>query len=233
MNPIKLAASNSRLATVNVGEKALLFLGLLFLAISLPPRALLPIGLCAGVGSVGTSAGAALCHADRSAHGLPAARPVADSIHPHRRWHHISGVAQRCVCVGSLGDRYGSDDALCAHHPACGNPGGASLPSGHYSPAYFLDLSICWHLDGDGKIDVGGATCAPGLSRLWAGGEFCCESSLIPFLLAFIRARALEEGLELRGDPARLDTLYTPRPVRWHVVAATVALFALIIWSCL
>lgn len=53
------------------------------------------------------------------------------------------------------------------------------------------------------------------------------------FLLAFIRARALEEGLELRGDPARLDTLYTPRPVRWHVVAATVALFALIIWSCL
>lgn len=46
MNPIELAASNSRLATVNVGEKALLFLGLLFLAISLPPRALLPIGLC-------------------------------------------------------------------------------------------------------------------------------------------------------------------------------------------
>lgn len=43
MNPLEIAASTSPWAQVNVGEKALLILGLLVLAIALPPLPALPI----------------------------------------------------------------------------------------------------------------------------------------------------------------------------------------------
>lgn len=43
MNPLEKAASASRLAHVNVGQKILLFIGLLFLAVSLPPWPALPV----------------------------------------------------------------------------------------------------------------------------------------------------------------------------------------------
>lgn len=43
MNPLERAAARSRWAKVNVGEKSLLFIGLIVLAVGLPPRAALPL----------------------------------------------------------------------------------------------------------------------------------------------------------------------------------------------
>ncbi|MEJ5998688.1 energy-coupling factor transporter transmembrane component T family protein [Corynebacterium sp. H130] len=221
MNPIERAAASSRWAQVNVGEKALFFLGLLLLTLILPPRGLLPIFVIL-IGA------AAWIHVPPRLLTVLVAAPAAFIA---------VGVGPLIFSFGADGITYlGWENAVyvvirstvamtATMLFALTTPLPEILGFLRLPRALSEVVSLMYRFIGSmaqTAVSMRQAQ-AQRLGRLSISSAGMQASSL--FLITFLRARALQEGLELRGDPASLAVSTVKRPVRWGFVLATCACF--------
>lgn len=224
VNPIEQAAQASRWSQVNVGEKLLFFLGLLLLTITLPPVALAPIFVVLVLSALWIRVPLRLLVVLVAA---PAAF-IAVGVGPlvfnltsnglvYLGWENAAYVVARSTVAMT------ATMLLALTTPLPELLGFLRLPSGlaEVISLMYRFIGTLLHT----ALAMREAQAAR-LGRLTISSVGMQASSL--FLLSFLRARALQEGLELRGDPASLAVATVKRPVRWGFVLFTLVLFALL-----
>ncbi|MBV7294290.1 cobalt ECF transporter T component CbiQ [Corynebacterium sp. TAE3-ERU16] len=232
MNALEVAAANSPWARVNVGEKVLLILGLLVLAISLPPLPALPI-IAAVLILLAVSAkvpprlyaGLILAPATFILLGLG---PLVFSVSTSGlRW--IDGglvdaatVLARTV-VGMSATMLFALTTPMSEQLVWFRSVGVPAPLVHIT---MLTYRMTGTLITTARTmwEAQAARLGHSSRRRWIHSVAGQAASL--FVLSFSRARALQEGMELRADISEISTLHASRPVRWSVIIGTVALLA-------
>ncbi|QGU01803.1 Cobalt transport protein CbiQ [Corynebacterium kalinowskii] len=225
MNPIEQAAAASRWAQVNVGEKLLFFVGLLLLTITLPPAALAPIFVVLVASAVWIRVPLrllAVLVAAPAAFIAVGVGPLVFNFSPsgmvYLGWSNAAYVVARSIVAMT------ATMLLALTTPLPELLGFLRLPA-----ALSEVISLMYRFVGTllhTALAMREAQAAR-LGRLTIGSVGMQASSL--FVLTFIRARALQEGLELRGDPSSLAVAKVKRPVRWGFVVFSVVLF-IVIW---
>lgn len=232
MNPIELAASDSPLARANVGEKALLFLGLLVLAISLEPVALLPIGatvvIVAWWARVPWRLYGALVLAPAT-FILLGIGPLIVAVTPqgfeYLGWQHAAVVLVRSV-VGMAATMLFALTTPLSELMAFATR--MRIPRGLIEVVSLM-YRFVGMLMTTAKSQWEAQDARLGHSSLPKSIKSAGMQAATMFVLTFIRARSLQEGLELRGDPGDLGVQPVRRPVRIPVIIGTFAAFAMIV----
>lgn len=236
MNPLEIAAARSRWAQVNVGEKALLILGMLVLAITLPPLPALPmLALAVLVLAILARVPArlfALLITAPAAFVAVGLGPLIVAITPagiapiDGGLQHAAEVFGRSI-VGTAATMLFALTTPIAELLAFG----ARL---RIPPALLQLVSVTYRLTCT-LITTSRNLWQTQASRLGHSSwrrwlRSAGDQAATLFVLSYQRARALESGLDLRADPASVVVLGAVRPVRWHVVVASVCVQALIVW---
>lgn len=230
MNPIERAAALSPWAQVNVGEKALLFMGLLFLAISVPPLPLLPIiavvAVCLACIArvdwriVGVIVGGSALFLAVGTIPLIWALTTHGFVHiPGGEWD-AARVLSRAIVGMFITVTFALITPMAeivVWLGRCGVPGElvhVIVLMYRMTASLVATAHSMWEAQAQ---RLGHST-----RRRWIASAAGQTSSL--FVISFARARRLQEGLELRADPSSMRTLDRPRPVRPGWLIGTVAL---------
>ncbi|MEJ5928173.1 CbiQ family ECF transporter T component [Corynebacterium sp. H128] len=229
MNALELAASRSRWAHINVGEKSLLIV-LLFLAISVSGVKLAIIGvvtcMLASIAGVNWRLYAGLIAAPATfiAVGLgPLIFAITTSgvVMIPGGLTHAGMVLARSVVGMSITMLFAlttpmSEILMFARR--C-----------HAPEALIHVTALTYRLIGTliltarAMWDAQAARLGHSSVRRWLRSVASQAASL--FVLSFTRARALQEGLELRADAAAMSVLSTSRPVNWfRVIGALIGM---------
>lgn len=235
MNPLELAATRSRWAERNVGEKALLFFGLILLALTLPPLPALPIIVVVTLGVVYRCSGQwrlyfTLCLAPLSflAIGIiPLMLTIGTSgIEFHSDgWQQAALVFARSTVATAIIMGF----ALCtpiseliAWSITIGMPTGlvyVIMMMYRMITILFSRARAMWEAQG---MRLGRSR----MSR-WIFSSAGQAAGL--FVLSINHSRRLAEGLELRAEPTAMLVVTPKRAINLRRVASYLVLFALII----
>nr|WP_234039627.1 cobalt ECF transporter T component CbiQ [Corynebacterium pygosceleis] len=231
---METAAADSPWARVNVGEKALLMLGLLVLTISLPPLPALPlIGLvlCAlalrAKVPLGLYTTLVLAPATFVLLGLG---PLVFTLTTSGlRW--VDGglvnaatVLARTV-VGMSATMLFALTTPMSEQLVWLRSIGVPAPLVHIT---MLTYRMIGTLITTARTmwEAQAARLGHSSRRRWLHSVASQAATL--FVLSFSRARALQEGMELRADVSAVSTLHAGRPVRWWSTGASAVLLAAI-----
>ncbi|AKK02912.1 cobalt ECF transporter T component CbiQ [Corynebacterium epidermidicanis] len=235
MNPLEIAAAASPWARVNVGQKAFLILGLLVLAVALPPLPTLPIvasvvALLAVFARVPWRLFGVLVTAPAAFVALGLG-PLIFTLSPTGLQlidggpSHALNVLARCAVASAATILFALTTPIAEI---------LGFASRRHVPETLVQLvALMYRLTSTLIVTARNLwhTQAARLGhsnwRRWLRST--ADQAATLFVLSFSRARALEQGLELRADPNSMRTLTAVRPVEWKVVLATGALHALII----
>jgi len=238
MNALERAAATSRWATHNVGEKALLLIGLLFCAISLPPIPALPsiatiLLVAAWRAGVPWRLYSALVAAPASFVALGLG-PLIFAITPQGIVLIDAGpitaatVLARCI-VGMMATMLFALTTPMAE--LFGWMHSVRFPTSTvYVTALTYRMISTLIVTSRSMWEAQAQRLGHSSMSRWIRSSAGLASSL--FVVAFTRARRLGEGGELRGDPATMyNTLRVIRPVRWWYAGGYVLLLSAIIAS--
>lgn len=226
MNPLELAAARSPWRHIHVGEKLLLFVGLLLLTITLPPIALAPIMVILLVLAVYLEvpkkllALLVLAPAGFIALGVgPLIFSVSGDGVTYLGWQGAAYVVARSIVAMT------ATMLLALTTPVPSILQSLRLPG----PLAEVVL-LMYRFIGTMLVTARSLRHAQSarLGKLTISSAAMQATTL--FVLTFQRARALQEGLELRGDIESLAVATDRAPLRWWFIIATLVLF-LVLWS--
>lgn len=234
MNPLEIAASTSPWAQVNVGEKALLILGLLVLTIALPPLPALPI-----IGVIILVA-AARAQVPWKLYGALVAAPATFII---------LGIFPLVATITTHGiervDGGLTDAATVLGRSIVGMSAtmlfALTTPMSEqllwfrriHVPESIVHVTMLTYRMSSQLVETSRTMWQAQAQRLghtnkrrWLRSSAHQIAAL--FVIAFARARAMQEGLELRADAACYRTLTVARPVRTRNIVCSIIILALV-----